>query len=265
MFPRLLRIAILMVLARSLAQAQPGPPFVPSVDTLAINSKYIFIGRITETHKLSSADSNVNASVERWLKGDGQGDRIQARIDVADSLLSEWKAKQSRLVIFNHVEGDTERAIDLSDPDLKVLTSGMEIIRSPEQVLQAIQDALDRHPGVYAINTVRRSIPSEIAHDLNQVIPPQTAVPADADLERWALSNLNSNQVSERTEAVDALKFFPSESNADRLKELLKDPTLVKNGASGEIYIVRQYAYHSLLFMGYRAPEPVLRKEPGQP
>jgi len=263
MSPRLLGVAILLVLTEGLADAQPGPPFVPSVDTLAINSQDIFIGRIVAIHKLSSANTNVLVSVERWLKGDGQSDRIDARIDAPDSMLSEWKSKQSQLVIFNRVQGDRERAIDLSDPDLKVLTSGMDVMRTPEGVLQTVQDALDHHPGVYGINTFRRNVPEEIGRELNQLMLPYTTVPADAELERWALSSLNSSKVWERVEAADALKFFPSESNAERLKVLLNDPALIAGGSSGEFrYIVRQYAYYSLLYMGYRVPEPILRKDP---
>jgi hypothetical protein len=257
---RLLGVVILLVLTESLAEAQPGPPFVPSVDTLAINSQYIFIGRIIDIHKLSSANTNALVSVERWLKGDGQSDRIDARIDAPDSKLSEWKSKQNRVVIFSHVQGDTERVVDLSDPDLKVLTSSMEILRSPDQVLQTIQDALDRHPGVYAINTFRRTVPEQIGRELNSYTLPQTTVPADAELQRWALYNLGSSVVSERAEAADALKFFPSESNADRLKGLLNDPGVIENGPGQFLYIVHRNAYYSLLYMGYRVAEPILKK-----
>jgi hypothetical protein len=100
---------------------------------------------------------------------------------------------------------------------------------------------------------------------LGQTTQPLTVVPADADLEHWALSALDSPQAVERADAADALSHFPSEANAERLKGLLDDPALSDSGPGAvNVYIVRTKAYQSLLSMGVRVPEPVLRKEPAR-
>jgi hypothetical protein len=252
------------------ANAQPIAFHIPCLDTMAINAEYVFVGKIVAIHELvrSGANTNVDVSVEKWLKGDGQSDTTQARIDVPVTVLTDWKIRASRLLIFNGVGGgklagveDLERAMDLSDPDLRVLTADMEVLRDPEQILQAAQGAIQRHPGVYRISTFTRNVPTETARMFGQTLWPVTTVPADADLERWALSALDSEQAGERAEAADALWRFPSEANAARLKLLLDDPAL----SDKNIYFVRKRAYESLLDMGVRVPEPVLEKQPARP
>ena len=93
-----------------------------------------------------------------------------------------------------------------------------------------------------------------------------TTVPADSDLEQWALSALDSRQDTERAEAANALGYFPSEDNAARLKRLLDDPAISNNGPGvANIYFVRQNAYQSLRRMGVTVPKPVLQKAPVRP
>jgi hypothetical protein len=269
---KLCALLLLLEMGVSGAHAQPGPSYVPCLDTMAINAQYVFVGKIAAIHELvrSGANTNVDVNVEKWLKGDGQSDRTQARIDVPVAVLTQWKTRASRLLIFNGAGSDVaagiegpERALDLSDPDLKVLTADMEILRDPEGILQAAQRVIERHPGVYRISTFSRSVPSETARILGQTFWPKTAVPADADLERWALSALDSQQAMERAEAADALWRFPSEANAARLKGLLDDPALSNNGPGHvNVYFVRRYAYQSLLRMGVRVPEPIQEKQP---
>jgi len=243
------------------ANAQPGPAHIPCLDTMAINSEFVFVGKIVAIHELvrSGANTNVDVSVEKWLKGDGQSDTTQARIDVPVKALTDWKTRGSRLLVFNGSENG-EKAIDLSDPDLKVLNEDMNILRDPTQILRAVQAAIERHPGVYRISTFKRSVPAETARMFGQDIWSMTTVPADADLERWALSALDSQQAMDRAEAADALWHFPSDANAERLKRLLDDPALSDNGPGENFYFVRMRAYQSLLSMGVRVPEPVLKK-----
>jgi hypothetical protein len=257
------------------AHAQPGPTHIPCLDTMAINAKYVFVGKIVAIHELvrGGANTNVDISVEKWLKGDGSSDETQARIDVPVTVLTDWKTRASRLLIFNGVgEGEfsgyegPETAIDLSDPNLTALTADLTVLRDSEQILQAAQGAIQRHPGVYRISTFTMNIPAETVRMLGQTSLPVTTVPVDADLERWALSALDSKQAVERGQAADALWHFPSEANAARLKQLLGDPALSDNGPGAvNIYFVRMNAYQSLLRMGVRVPAPVLEKQPDRP
>jgi hypothetical protein len=57
-------------------------------------------------------------------------------------------------------------AIDLSAPNLAVLRADMTVLRDPDSVLQAAEDAIRRHPGVFGISTARRTVPADVARDL---------------------------------------------------------------------------------------------------
>jgi hypothetical protein len=241
------------------ADAQPGPVYVPCLDTMAVNSQFVFVGKIVEMCDPSrcAADSNVVVNVERRLKGE-ISDTIQARVSAQAATLLDWKNRSSRLLIFNGDETDVasglegaEKAIDLSDPNLKVLTASMQVLESPQQVLQATQSAIDRHPGVYRISTFMRTIPPETAGILGVKTTPSqpyiaTTVPADSDLEHWAVSALDSRKDAERAQAASVLWRFASEANVERLKRLLADP----------VSSVRRSAFNSLTSIGVKVPEP---------
>jgi len=250
---------MLLVLMRLFSvDAQPGPSFVaPCIDTMVVNAQYVMVGKIIEIHPLVSngPDPNVVVDVEKWLKGLPAIDRVAVRIDVPVAILTDWKTRSNRLLILG------DQAISLSDMDAKVVTAEMKVLTDPAQILQAAQTANARHPGVYKMETFSRRVPPEAAKLLSKETWVTTSVPADADLERWALKALDSNLAEDRAEGAGALSRFPSDSNAARLKKLLNDPALVENGARGNsIYIVRMRAYESLKRMGVTVPEPVIRK-----
>src|ERR1700678_2493490 len=244
------------------AGAQHGPASVKCVETLAINARYVFVGTIVEILDpgRNGANTNVVVNVEKILKGE-LSYKTQARIDVSETILVEWKKQASRLLIFNGVAGDLERAIDLSDPDVKVLTADLKVLRNPDQIIKAAQKAIERHPGVYGIDTFARTVPGETAKLFSNFAWFVAIVPADADLEHWAISALDSKQAPERAEAVAALGGFPSEANATRLKRMLDDPGIASGSGDTQVYFVRQRAYESLKRMGVKVPEPTLQKE----
>ena len=262
-----------ILLLVSLANAQPGPSYVPCLDTMAINSASVFVVTIFDlcTPAHCTHDNNVIVSVEEHLKGD-PGDRFQFRIDAPAATLADWKDRGSRLLIFDHLGSDPSwgnpkvKAIDLSGRDLKILTADMSVLVDPAEILRAAKEAIGRHRNVYGMVTFSRSIPDAIARQLGVDVWPKTTVPADSDLERWALSCLDSKQDNERSEAADALGYFPSEANAARLRPLLDDPALSNNGyGNANFYFVRQNAYRSLMRMGGTVPKPVFQKGPDRP
>lgn len=259
-----------------LAEAQHGPNYRPCLDTLAINSSSVVVGKIVEIH---GAVSNVpyhivSVRVEQWLKGGAESGTIETRFDTPARLLMDWKDRESRLLIFTDLKTDKfsgieGNAIDLSDPN-KVFTADMKVLTDLEQILQATQKAIERYRGVSQVSTFQRSLPAGVINDLSLV----TAVPIDEGLEHWAQSVLDAdvngisagptviNRDAERKEAVQALGYFPSEANATRLKLLLNDPAVTIDRRNGvEIYFLRQYSYEALLRMGVKVSEPLLRKD----
>lgn len=244
------------------ADGQPGPLFVPCLDTMVINAREVFVARVVQTCREGgrcSASNNVIVEIEKWMKGGGRDGKLQYRIEASDTALSEWKMGTSRLLVFGS-QGNG-KAIDLSDPELKVLTADMEVVRVPEVVLDAAQRAIDNHRNIYGILTFRRRIPLEAAKAVGRGWDMVSEVPADSELENWAIAALNSSEAGERADAAAALGYFPSEVNAERLKLLLEDPALSENGPGAvNIYFVRQNAYKSLQRMGLKVAEPVLEK-----
>ena len=83
----------------AISSAQPGPTYVPCLDTMALNSPIVFTGKIVEIcgSVRCGATNNVVVRVEQHLKGD-VSETTQAAIDVSAPILTEWKARGSRLL-----------------------------------------------------------------------------------------------------------------------------------------------------------------------
>lgn len=260
-------------------RAQDGNPRVACLDTMAINSDYVFVGIIDNVRKSITTEHDVDVTVERWLKGEGEIGKYSTTIEnVGERVLTDWKTNGSRVLIFqlpsNHSTVSTGimvNAINLSDPDLKVLTANMQLLRDPQQVLRATENAINRHRGIQRISTVMRTLPDDIAAAFghpnqkdrtNELADLVEDVPVDADLERWAQSAVVSKRDTERQDAARALGYFPSDANAALLKRLLDDPAVMRPYYRSDLYyFVRDTARDSLKRMGRKAPQPVSREE----
>ena len=268
--------ALLLSLLSSYSAAQHGPQYLLCLDTLAINSKSVLVGKIVQVRPVApnSPNDNVTVRVEQWIKGSGESETIETRIVDSEIVLSLWKDRGSRLLVFTGI--DTAKvfhgngnAIDLSGPN-RVLTADMKVLKNSEQILQAAQAAIERYRGISNVPTFQRSLPAGILNDLSLV----TAVPVNADLEHWAQSILDSKEKrditavgltsrdSERNEAAQALGYFPSEANAARLEHLLNDPAFSIDDRTGaKIYVLRQTAQESLERMATKVPLPAFQEE----
>jgi len=280
---RLSAVLLLIPLFVPSVNAQDGNPRVACLDTMAINSDYVFVGRIVEVRKSITTENDVDVNVERWLKGEGNIGKYGTTIaDAGERVLTDWKTQGSRVLIFqlpsNHSTVSTGimvNAINLSDPDLKVLTADMQLLRDPQQVLRATENAINRHRGIQRISIVMRTLPDDIAaafgHPnqkprINELADLVEDVPIDADLEHWAQSAVNSKRDTERQDAARALGYFPSDANAALLKRLLDDPAVMRPYYRSDLYyFVRDTARDSLQRMGRKAPEPSSRKETVMP
>jgi hypothetical protein len=278
---RLKRCAIFLIFALVVPFAgaqQPIYTFVPCLDTMAINSRYVLVAQIAEIHAtvFDGADNNVIVSIEKSLKG-GQSGKLELRIDASPAALAAWKESSSRLLLFDGDAnpstgaGKTNKPIDLSSSNLKILTADMKVLIDPEQVLQAAQKAISRHSsanGIYTIDTFTRSLPPETAKALGAKISPYTNVPVDPELERWAQSVIRGKTTGRRAESVAALRYFKSKENIRLLTPLLNDPTWVylksaeeNMGVEIRVYNVREAAYQVLKNWGVNVVEPVVQEQ----
>jgi hypothetical protein len=277
-FKRCTLFLIFPLLVPFVGAQQPGNTFVPCLDTMAINSRYVFVARIVEVHKsvAVAADPNVVVDVEKSLKG-GRSGKLEIRVEAPDSLLADWQNRSARLLLFDgdagtsSVTARTKKPIDLSSANLKVLTADMKVVTDPEEVLQAAQKAIARHSsanGIYTIETFNRFLPPETAKALDAKFAPYTSVPVDPELERWAQSVLRGKTKGYRAEAVSALRYFKSKENIRLLTPLLNDPqwSYLKSaeenmGVEVRVYNVRQAAYQVLKSWGVDVVEPVTQDQ----
>jgi hypothetical protein len=259
--PRILLMLALLAACLGRAGAQPGLPTVVSVDAAVLNAEYVFVGRIERLLTEGSTPSarNVAAKVETRLKGE-VSDVTQTLIAAPGSSLADWRARGSRLLFI-----DGAQPIDLSASNLMVFTAQSAVLRQPEQVIRAARDAIRRHPGVTRITTCLKPLPPELV--MQKPLGTAVVVPADEAVEKWALSGLWSRAPYERSQAAKALRHFPSDANAARLKALLADPGLVfcreaPGDKERELYVVRKSAYDTLLAWGLKPEQPGFYKQP---
>jgi hypothetical protein len=273
---RLSLIAIFVYALSSVAAAQPGPTYVECLDTLAIDSRGVFVATVSDLCDAAhcSAGNNAVLKVERYLKGNA-GDRFQFALDAPPPLIAEWKAQGSRLLIFDQLTDDpgsggasSMRIVDLSQPTGKVLTADMRVLSDGQQILEAAQQAIERNPNVLRMVTFERPLTGDAAKAFGG-FSPVTRVPADAELERWAIGVLQGKPGdSSRWQAVQALGLFQSEETTRLLTSLLNDPATVvmqraenNLGVEVQAYPVREQAYQVLRGWGVAVEQPVLRVE----
>jgi hypothetical protein len=261
----------------SVAAAQPVPTYVECLDTLAINSRGVFVATVSDLCDAAhcSAGNNAVLKVERYLKGNA-GDRFQFALDAPAPQVAEWKAEGSRLLIFDGLTEDagsgasSMRIIDLSQPAAKVLTADMRVLTEGPQILTAAEQAIERNPNVLRMVTFERPLTGDAAKAFGGDMP-VTRVPADAGLEHWAMGVLHAKAGSadaQRWQAVQALGLFRSEEATRLLTSLLNDPaTVVMQPAESNLgvevraYPVREQAYQVLHGWGVSVAQPVLRVE----
>jgi hypothetical protein len=212
--------------------AQRGNPTVVCLDTMVIDARTVFVGRIVEASPYRDGRTpNVVVAVEKKLKGDVI-DPTEVRLRASDAALTTWKTAGHRLLIAvraadgvvpaDGMSEGNESAIDLSAPNLAVLRADMTVLQNPDNVVAAAEEAIRTHPSAELVKTFMRTLPIATAVTLRPAMPPceldekwslsclVTLVPVDETLERWALSALQSNHAWERAQAAAALANFPS-------------------------------------------------------
>jgi Leucine-rich repeat (LRR) protein len=283
---KLYTLTAALLLLFPFTHAQPGPRYVPNLDVMAINSNTILVGTIMDVHQSESAANDVDIHVESWLRGGRQDHITRVSINAPDSTLANWNVHAHLLLIFIDYQAgvrngilEEQNAIDLSDPNLKVLTADMRVVKDPQQIFQAVHDAINRHPDPIGASIFTRNVPLQTAGLLSPAPNPMgivTDVPIDSDLERWALSALRESATEQnlrsREDAIQALRYFKKDDNVRLLTSLLKDPTTTilhsaKSNMGVEIrtYPLREGAYQVLKDWGLEIPKPVTLEEIQKP
>ena len=256
------------------SQAQPLFGDAPSIECTILNAGSLMVGTIDRLEPNPDGSAVVTLAVERTLRGEHY-DRLAILFSVVGAYQLQDR-REARLLVA--AQGDPlvgQTVIDLSSPDLAVLTADFALLKTPDAVIEAARATLQRRPGVERIATFRRVVPVEAVSGTRWKSLYGTGgyllldVPVDDRLARWARETLEKpGRLVEREAAARALRFFRSDENVALAKSLLTDPNWAyqkyaeqNRGVEVRSYVVRAAAYATLTYWGVPVDQPVIREE----
>jgi hypothetical protein len=228
--------------------AQPLIDVVPSIDSLVINADYVYVGQIIKVRDEpipgGSDMPGFSFEVEEYLKVPMEEDltpEIQQRgmfVAPPTTKYKDWMNRSSRLLIISDQQSPYEPVvIELAPNKPDVFTADFKLLHDADQIIQAAKDAIARTPShVLRLRTLRLMVPRDIYQGTRWEKSDglRLEVPADAQLENWAIGLLPDENPLNRRQAVQALRYFQSERNAKLVAELLNDPVSDVRSAASE-------------------------------
>lgn len=261
-----------LVYSPTRASAQPIFGYPKCVDSMAIDCDELVVGTVVDFGDEATIDEfggcPTTISVEETLKGRHRR-QLEIRFLYPRSVLAKWKDQSHRLLVANSRRPTGGVAIDLSSDDLAVLTADLKVLRKPEMIIVAARATIRRMPGVTRIATFQIDIPRSVIAGTKwtENLGVRIAVPVDGRLERRAHEALKSNDYSRRREAAEALRYFKSDDNIARIKDLLADPgwghlrhPAENRGIAVRFFGVRKEAYETLIYWGIPIEKPAFRE-----
>jgi hypothetical protein len=247
------------------------PRVISSIDTMVLNEESVAVGRIMRARPANNDATDVTIAIDRVLKGAPQKtlERRQERgagNRLSTEELSSMAVRKARVLIVGN--GFTP----LDDKGLAIPAANGNLLGGATQVVAYIQQVLRTHPPG-RIDSFDIRLPKQFANttfprffDDGKPGPPGLLrVPADLQLETWALEAIRTN--NELFQAFHALQYFKSASNIEFVKRLFNDPAFDlsqagnNNGVEVRTYRTRELAYSLLQYWGVTVDRPVLREE----
>lgn len=279
-YGRLVIFSLYLILVMTApAFAQPLIDEVASIDSQVINADYVYVAKIIKVRdEPIPGGSNLPGftfEVEECLKlpvRETLDPRIKQRamfVDPPTTKYKDWMKRSSRLLIVSSEASPRQpTVIELAPDRSDVFTADFRLLRDPSQIVAAAKDAIERTPrNIKRLRTHRVMLPrgtyqgTRWEHGSGLMLE----VPADAQLEKWAIESLHHEAPWTRLQAAQALRYFKSERNAKLLVNLLQDPAsqTSTNGAGTNVshYYIRDEAYQTLRRWGIEVKPPVLSRE----
>lgn len=271
----------LFLLAVSSAHAQPLSPQTESLESLVANADSIYVARLEkfgerqrreDGHEAHNTTIAIEQTLKRVMFRDYSPPMRQMWMPHHESILQDWKQNSSRLlVVTNEYEPFETVVIELAEGNMEVMRADFTLYRDPEPVIEAIQAIVSElSPAVKRINTFQVDVPRELVKDTTWDKFYDTggnlrlSVPVDRHLEKWALESTRADRYMTRSASARALRYFRSDENIQRLKQLLNDPmSYTREFPEGNktitetFYGVRYEAYETLKSWGVEVEEPV--------
>lgn len=251
--------------------AQPVFTHTHTVEYVANNAGVVVLGRVVKLEEARSSYATIaTIDVEETLKG-AHRDSCRLTVGLPPEVVVEWKDKSRQVLVTTYDGKEALTVIDLGSDELAVLTADFALLRRPEDVIRCFREAIRRSPGVTRTLSVGLHVPSEITKrvkDWSVCHGVIATVPVDEALENVARKYVLSDDLQTRRDGVEWLRYFRSEENVARAKELLSDSgTSVlhdaehNKGVEVRIYLVRQAAYETLAYWGFEVEKPLIREE----
>ncbi len=274
---------LLFVVLMPTAQAQPSFFHETSIEAMVLNAATVVVGTVFEVSKRKKFNV-ATIAVEETLRGEHKA-RLQVRfpdriwqlgvggIDAEN--LKEIQVKSLRLLVATRDHpAKVFGLIYLTEQNPK--TGSSDTVRKADltpfqksaDLLLFAKNTLRGSPGVKRIDTFPLTIPIKGGYYFGRGGSTTVEVPVDESLEKKAVQYLDSKERWRRAEGVEALKYFKSEKNIARLKDLLKDADpYIREAADGNvvvevrIYTVRKAAFETLKYWGIAVKEPVFEEK----
>lgn len=251
------------------AFAQPLIDTVASIDSLVINADYVYVAKIIKVRDEpipgGSEMPGFDFDVEEYLKvpmGEELTPEIKQRgmfVAPPTTKYKDWMHRSCRLlIIYNDSSPHHPTVIELTPDRPDVFTADFRLLHDPNQIIQAARDAVERTPSnVLRLRTCRLMIPSDLYKGTRweDGAGLMLEVPADVQLEKWAIELLHHENPSNRLQAAQSLRYFKSERNAKLVAKLLNDP----------VSDVRYAASQTLKRWEMEAKPPALSREKQEP
>ncbi len=259
------------------AFAQPLFDCADSIECTVANSDIVLVGKLVEFgEEQARGDQGREAKiiVEESLKvpfRESYDEGISVRLSCPESVLADWKDHSRRLLVAIGEQSPRATAIDLTPEKLEVLTEDFELLRDPADVIRIVKETVERMPpAVKRIHTFKLLVPHDVFAKTRSAKYHGMflKVPVDERLEKKACEYLDSDDYSRRSEGVEALRYFKSDENSERLKAALKDPgwgylhhAEHNRGIEVRYYGVRREAYRILKSWGIETQKPAFSEE----
>ena len=281
---KLFLVVCLFLTATEQAHSQPLFAHAESIAATVANADLVFIATLvkfgdaerTEGREVHDATIVIEQTLKQDIFKEEAYQRLQIRIPGPALVLADWKQRSSRLLVaYDEYAPDATTVIELVPGTMEVLEADFTLLRDPEDVIRAAEQALLRMPaGVRRIHNFRLQVPRELVAETRWDKYYATggylllSVPVDEQLENRAIEYIQSESYRNREEGIRALPYFRSDENIVRARTLLDDPGWAylyqaqeNNGVQVRIYGVRQEAYRTLKCWGTDVEKPLIRME----
>jgi HEAT repeats len=233
----LLSFCVIAVLAGP-TFAQPLIDSVASIDSLVINGDYVYVGKIIKVRDEpipgGSKMPGFTFEVDEYLKVPMEEDltpEIKQRgmfVSPPTAKYKDWMNRSCRLLIIsNDSNPHCPTVIELAPNRAAVFTAKFSLLHDPSEIIQAAKDAIERTPSnIRRLCTLCLMLPREIYKGTHWEGGDglMLEVPADAQLEKWAIESVDHKNPLIRRHAAQSLRYFKSERNAKLVAKLLDDP-----------------------------------------